>query len=255
MDNATRMSYNMVDIDHIIRLWRLTMPRGKAYPVEMREEARRLRSEGWSLGEISAKLGPPKHTLTLWVRGIELTPEQRGKLHKREVGWTEQHRALAIEANRQARLARIQVEKAKAELLLDTISNQHLANHIAAAMLYLGEGSKGEGAFAFANSNPHVIRYWLYLLRTSFTVDESKFCLQIMSRADQNIDQLMQYWTEVTGISRYIKGNVDARTEGIPTKRPDYKGVCKVNYHDVSIRRYLDALAHGLMDRASGTPA
>ena len=43
------------------------MPRGKYYPEELREEARQLRRQGWSLNEISAKLGPPKNTLTLSV--------------------------------------------------------------------------------------------------------------------------------------------------------------------------------------------
>jgi hypothetical protein len=43
----------------------------------MREEARRLRREGWTLGEISKRLGPPKNTLTLWVRGIELTSSSK----------------------------------------------------------------------------------------------------------------------------------------------------------------------------------
>ena len=52
------------------------MPRGQYYPEELREEARRLRREGWSLNEIAAKLGPPKNTLTLWVGDIELTSEQ-----------------------------------------------------------------------------------------------------------------------------------------------------------------------------------
>lgn len=226
------------------------MPRGTNYPEELREEARRLRREGWSLNEIAAKLGPPKNTLTFWVRGIELTSEQRDRIHEKEAEAMERSRLLAAIVNREARLARNETEKVKANALLDTLDDQYLANHIAAAMLYLGEGAKREGVFTFANSNPQVIRYWMYLMRTSFTLDESKFCLQIMSRADQNIDELMQYWTEVTGISRYIKGHVDARTEGIPTKRLDYRGVCSVTYRDVSIRRYLDALAHGLMDRA-----
>ena len=231
------------------------MPRGKYYPEEVCEEARRLRRAGWSLNEISAELGPPKNTLTLWVRGIELTSEQRDRLYQKEVEAIGRNRALAAIVNREARLARIRTEKHKANALLDTLDDQYLANHIAAAMLYLGEGAKREGVFSFGNSDPQIIRYWLHLLRTSFTVDESKFSLQIMSRADQDIKELMQYWTQVTGISRYIKGHVDARTEGSPTKRPDYKGVCKISYHDVSIRRYLDALAQGLMDRAIGAPA
>lgn len=231
------------------------MPRGKYYPEELRQEARRLRREGWSLNEISARLGPPKNTLTLWVRGIELTSEQRDRLYQKEVEAIGRNRALAAAVNREARLARIRTEKAKANALLDTLDNQHLANHIAAAMLYLGEGAKGEGAFAFGNSNPQVIRYWLHLLRSSFKVDETKFCIQLMHRADQDYDELRQFWTQITNINRYIKGSIDARTQGIPTKRLDYKGVCKVSYHDVSIRRYLDALAHGLMERSVGATA
>ena len=228
------------------------MPRGQNYPEEMREEARQLRREGWSLNEIAAKLGPPKNTLTLWVRGIELTPEQRARLRRREIESNGRNRALAIEAHRQARLARIAVASAQAQAFLRTIESHQQANHIAAAMLYLAEGAKGEGAFGFANSDPKIVRYWLYLLRTSFSIDESKFRIQIMCRADQDIHELTQYWTEVTGIKRFRQGTVDPRTEGEPTKRADYKGVCKIHYHDISIRRYLDALAQGLMERAVG---
>jgi hypothetical protein len=119
-------------------------------------------------------------------------------------------------------------------------------------MLYVAEGAKAETAFTFANSNPEIIRYWLYLLRTSFHVDESKFRIKVMSRADQDVEQLLQYWTSVTGITQHTKGHIDSRTTGKPTKRADYKGVCAVVYHDVSLRRYLDALAHGLMARALG---
>ena len=228
------------------------MPRGKHYPEELREEARRLRREGYSLNEIAARLGPPKNTLTLWVRDIELTSEQHARLHEREVEANGRNRALASKAHRQARLARIDKERSQAEAFLDTLDNQHRTNHIAAAMLYLAEGAKREGQFRFGNSSPQVIRYWLYLLHTSFNIDESKFRIQIMYRADQNIDELSQYWIEVTGIKQHIKGHVDIRTEGLPTKRGDYKGVCMIIYYDISLRRYLDALARGLMERAVG---
>jgi hypothetical protein len=231
------------------------MPRGKYYPEELRAEARRLRSEGWSLNEITAELGPPKNTLSLWLRGIELTPEQRERLHKREILEAGRNRALAMAAHRQARLERINVQRMKAEAFLEGLSDQHKANQVAAAMLYLAEGAKGEGAFSFANSNPQVIRYWLYLLRTGFPVDEAKFRLQIMARKDQDIEELLQFWMQITGITKSIRGTIDARTEGKPTKRTDYKGVCKILYHDVSLRRYLDALAQGLMTRALGVVA
>ncbi len=226
------------------------MSRGQYYSEEVREEARRLRREGWSLNEIAARLGPPKNTLTLWVRGIELTSEQRTRLYDRDVASNGRTRALAMEAHRKARQARITASKTRAEAFLDALDDLHAANHISAAMLYLAEGAKGEGAFGFANSNPQVIRYWLYLLRTSFSIDESKFRIQIMCRADQDVEELLKYWKNVTGIERHIRGTVDRRTEGKPTKRTNYRGVCKILYHDISMRRYLDALAQSLMDRA-----
>lgn len=228
------------------------MPRGKYYPEELREEARRLRQEGWSLSEIAARLGPAKHTLSVWLRNVELSVEQRSRLHEKERMLIGRNRALAAQANRQARLARIDLQRQKAKALLTTATGPHRDNHIAAAMLYLAEGAKGEGACAFGNSNPQIIRYWLHLLRTSFDVDEAKFCLQIMCRADQDLDELVQYWMHVTHIQRVIKGHIDSRTKGKPTKRLNYKGVCSVLYHDVSLRRYLDALAQELMGDAGG---
>lgn len=229
------------------------MPRGQYYPEELREAARQLRREGYSLNEISAKLGPPKNTLTLWVRGIELTPEQRQRLHEREAEATGRNRALAMMAHREARLARIDAAHKQAETMLQTVDDLTLTNHIAAAMLYLAEGAKAEAAFAFGNSNPHIIRYWMYLLRSSFTLDESKFRIQVMCRADQDEAELRHYWMDLTGIPRCIKSHVDARTQGKATKRLNYKGVCLIHYYDVSIRRYLDALAHGLMERSLGS--
>ncbi len=96
------------------------MPRGKYYPEELREEARRLRREGWSLNEITAKLGPPKNTLSLWLRGIELAPEQRARLLQKERISNGKNRAAAMEAQRQARLARIKAAHMRAETLLVT---------------------------------------------------------------------------------------------------------------------------------------
>jgi hypothetical protein len=228
------------------------MPRGERYPEEMREEARRLRREGWSLGEISKRLGPPKNTLTLWVRGIELTPDQQTRIKERESQMLTRNQRLGGQYHRQARLTRIQVEKDKAEAVLENLHDPHIIKHIAAAMLYLGEGAKADGAFAFANSNPRIITYWMHLMRTSFTINEAKFSMQILTRYDQDWNQLCAYWTRLTGIQRVNRSIPDLRTKGKPTKRTDYMGVCRINYYDLTIRRYLDALAAGLIERALG---
>jgi hypothetical protein len=159
---------------------------------------------------------------------------------------------LAAVANRQGRLERIARARELANSALEQLPNDHRIHRVAAAMLYLAEGAKSEGQFRFGNSDPQVIRYWLHLLRSNFDIDESKFRIQVMYRADQNIEELEHYWSMVTGIKRFIKGHLDLRTQGKATKRADYKGVCSICYHDVALRRYLDALAQGLMERAVG---
>ena len=108
----------------------------------------------------------------------------------------------------------------------------------------------------YCQSAPSLIhtsrKYWTYLLRTSFEIDESKFRLQVLTRFDQDGGSLEQFWIEVTGITKYIKTYIDVQSKDKPTLQPAYKGICKVYYHDLTIRRYLDALAHGLMARAVG---
>lgn len=229
------------------------MPRGTYYSAEVRQDARRLRQEGRSLREISEELGIPKNTLSLWLRDIELTPDQHTRLQemKLQAGFAnERARFVAGEWHRRQRMNRIEIERQKAEALLNGLEQSMHANHIAAAMLYLAEGSKGKTVFAFANSNPDIIRYWLYLLRTSFPLDESKFRLRIMIRADQDSVEIRDYWTNVTSIGKCQPVFTDLRTVGKSATYAGYKGVCTIYYNDVSIRRYLDAVAHSLMARA-----
>jgi hypothetical protein len=232
------------------------MPRGTYYPPGVRQDAQRLRLAGRSLREISEELGIPKNTLSSWLRDIELTPDQHKRLQEKKLqaGFANEHaRFVAAEWHHRQKQDRIEAELLKATDLLDSLEQPMHANHIAAAMLYLGEGSKGEDVFRFANSNPDIIRYWLYLLRTGFVIDESKFRLRIMIRADQDGDEILEYWKQLTHIEKVMPVFTDLRSLGKSPTYTDYKGVCTIHYNDISIRRYLDAVAHGLMERALGT--
>ena len=45
--------------------------------VELREEARRLRADAWTLLAIADRLGVAKSTVSLWVRDVEFVPGPR----------------------------------------------------------------------------------------------------------------------------------------------------------------------------------
>ncbi len=59
---------------------------------------------------------------------------------------------------------------------------------------------------------------------------------------------LKRYWSDVTGISlnQFIRGSIKKNPGG--KKREGYKGVCIVHYYSLAVRRFLDALATGVID-------
>jgi len=74
--------------------------------------------------------------------------------------------------------------------------------------LYLCEGTKAHiklnGTIAkrieICNSNPKVIKYFLFYLRT-FNIDEKKLRARIALHKDKNEIEAKKYWSEITGIS------------------------------------------------------
>lgn len=118
--------------------------RGK---VTEREQARVLRSEGWTMPEIAAELQVSKGSVSLWTRDVEFTP-RRGRAAPRRRSPNKLQRAKAA-----------QIE----QLLLD---GQHRIGRlsereflVAGTALYAGEGSKTNGTLSFANSDPRMIAF------------------------------------------------------------------------------------------------
>lgn len=108
-------------------------------------------------------------------------------------------------------------------------------------MLFWAEGTKREDGLAFGNSDPRMVRMFLALLRRCYDIDESKFRCTVMCRADQDVDGLQAFWSEVTGIGAqsFYRARVDKRSVGRPTLRKGYKGVCLINYFSAKIAREL----------------
>jgi hypothetical protein len=123
---------------------------------------------------------------------------------------------------------------------------------IALSMLYLAEGSKTErSGVMFGNSNPSIVMLFLRLLRTCFSLDESRFRITVQCRADQDQRKLEHFWSEVTKIplTQFYATRVDARSLGKKTLKQGYRGVCRIDYFSVEIDRELKYLA-GLVERA-----
>ena len=79
--------------------------------------------------------------------------------------------------------------------------------------------------------------FFLKLFKNCYNIDESKFRVRIQCRFDQNVDALVEFWHEVTKIKKeqFYPTYIDKRTQGKPTLKKDYKGVCTIQYFNTEI--------------------
>jgi hypothetical protein len=86
-----------------------------------------------------------------------------------------------------------------------------------------------------------MIRLFVFLMRKCYSVDESKFRVTVQCRADQNPAELAAYWSAVTNIplAKFYKPQIDPRTIGKPSKKLNYKGVCRIDYLSASVYHEL----------------
>jgi len=214
-----------------------------------RNKAIILRKQGKTYSEIRALIPKiSKSTLSYWLGGLELSDKQKERLSQ-NVG-----RKLV-----KARTRSILVQKNKREKYFYDIENKNLsfinllninkkAAKLVLAALYLGEGTKSmRGSLRLGNSDSGIIRLFLKLLRSCYTIDEAKFRVTVLCRADQDVKILNNFWVQVTGINKkqFYKARIDPRTVGKPSRKLDYKGVCVIDYFSASI--FHDLLTLGKM--------
>jgi transposase len=166
---------------------------------EMRQEAIALRRGGLSYREIRDQLPVSKSTLSLWLRDVPLTEEQRHARGKRAVGAS----ASRAEANRAVRARRRANTEAEARAQVSELAESEL--FVAGVVAYWAEGAKnkpwrtGTGV-KFMNSDPALIRVFLAWLRLmEVTDDRLVFRLQIHESGDAA--GAVRFWADVVGVS------------------------------------------------------
>jgi len=207
--------------------------------IKLRKKAIELRKKGRTYSEIQKilKTEIPKSTLSYWCSNIELPKEYRDRIQELILKNAHKGRAVALVVNRIKREKYLKSVEDRNKYLAKSLRNKDIVK-IALAMLYLGEGGKDQrGSLLFGNSDPFIISLFLYSLRYCYSIDESKFRCTLMCRADQNTKKLEKFWSKVTNIppSQFYRVRQDARTIGKPTKKKDYKGVCKIDYFSADI--------------------
>lgn len=168
---------------------------------DLRELAVQMRLAGKSYRQILETLPLPvaKSSLSLWLRDIPLTEEQRGVLALRQ--WEAvSRRAQSVRAQR--------VRRQKATISTAREQIQSLAESelfVAGLVAYWAEGSKakpwraGGESLTFINSDPDMIRLFLAWLDLLGIGRERLICrLSIHESAD--LAEATSYWSDLTGV-------------------------------------------------------
>lgn len=208
-----------------------------------KERVLELRKSGNTYSEIINLLGKniPKSTLSGWCKNIPLSSESKLRIKNKILSNASKARILALRTNRIKRKNYLESVEKRVSYLKDSLKNKNIAK-ISLAMLYLGEGSKcTQGSLMFGNSDPKIIKLFLKLLRYCYVIDENKFRCTLQCRADQNIKNLENFWSNMSKISlnKFYAAKIDSRTIGKKTKKNDYKGVCRIDYFSADIYNEL----------------
>lgn len=198
---------------------------------KIRNQAIHLRKEGKTFTEICSILNEqlPKATLNYWFKDVVLPKESKERLEQIRSVHLTHARQMALKVKRASHQQHLANFKANNLYLASFLENGDIAK-ITLATLYLCEGRKtNSGSVMFGNSDPNIIRFYLQLFRQCYQVNEQKFRCTVQCRADQNVSVLETFWSNITCVPscQFYKAQIDPRTIGKPSKKPNYQGVCR----------------------------
>ena len=172
--------------------------------------------------------------MSYWVRNTKMTPDY----YKRINSLVKNNIWKAQAVNKQNLAKRLKLIRSKNISLIKEINLS--VGKLILSTLYWCEGCKypSTKSLKFGNSDPHMIKLFIALLRRCYQIDETKFRLTLQCLADQQQSRLLRFWGDTTQIpiTQHYKPRTDKRSVDKPTYKPGYKGVCVIEYFDVNLQ-------------------
>lgn len=179
----------------------------------VKEEAIRLRKQGYSYNLIADKHNVSKSTLSLWLADIAYTPNEE------VITRIGKARAASGVAKHKQKINSLAQARVLAETDVGKFSNRDL--FMIGLALYIGEGEKNNNV-GVINADPRIIVTTVKWLQKFYNVPKSNFTLAIHLYPDNNSQASLQYWSKLTKIptSQFGKTQVDRR----PNKQSGKRG-------------------------------
>ncbi len=137
------------------------------------------------------------------------------------------------------------INKAPSFHFKERLSNKEKILLVAALMLYWGEGYNAEGGetLDFANSNSEMVRIFVRSLRDIFRVNAKRLRCYLYCYSNQNVSQLISYWSRLTGIpkTQFTKPYVRNDFNPAKTGKMPY-GLIHIRYSDKKLLLFFKYL-------------
>jgi predicted transcriptional regulator len=161
-----------------------------------REQALVLRNEGMSIKQIGKRLKVSPSSVSLWTKGIELSPEAKDKIENRHKECSSRGRYVHASLARELRASWQEEGR--------ILAQEGKRLHMSGCMLYWAEGSKGKNSVMLTNTDPQLMEFFVKFLRECYEVKskDMKINVYAYSGNGKTKEQIESYWLSILGLPR-----------------------------------------------------
>ena len=206
--------------------------------VQEKEEAIKLRRKGYSYNEILKKISVAKSTLSLWLKDLPLTEDEKNYVRERVGDNLSRGRLKAASELRKRRTYREQVAAQEAKSMFE--SNCEDSIFLLGVMLYWAEGSSKHPVFQFTNSNPTLVLFMFRWIKQYLLTEPRRVRPRIYAHKLYSGEDLVHYWSHHLDIPEEdFYRTVYKPTTRTYKKNPNYKGCVRLDVGGVENYRKM----------------
>lgn len=187
-----------------------------------RKKAIRLRKKGYSYSEILQEIPIARSTLSLWLRDVKLTKQQRQRLTEKKL--LAQRKGARIRREQRIRLTKIIKSKARKEVgeKIGEIGEREL--WLIGVILYWAEGTKQKETnpsqkVRFGNSDPLMVKIFLKWILEVCRVPLRELDFEIYIHETGDIKKAREYWCHVLNLPQERIQKIRLKRHKVRTKR------------------------------------
>lgn len=169
---------------------------------DVKDKVRILRGKGFSLNQIAEKTKVPKSTVRTWIQDVLLSENQKKFLKQRTQNALQNGRIKFQKLNKEKREIHGNYLFKEGIGEIGGLNNRDL--FLSGISLYWAEGfkNKHEHRLGFCNTDPFMIKFYIYWLEKCLGVNKNKIVARLalnVSYKDKT-EEIQAYWANMIGI-------------------------------------------------------